>query len=53
MAYVQMRLILARILWNFDLELVDKNEKWEDQRVYIFWEKSALRLKLTPVVREK
>ncbi|KFX86931.1 hypothetical protein O988_09454, partial [Pseudogymnoascus sp. VKM F-3808] len=28
LAYAEMRLILARLLWNFDLKLVDDSKDW-------------------------
>jgi hypothetical protein len=33
-----MRLILARMLWNFDMELQSSSLDWNDQKVcWIFW----------------
>lgn len=46
-----MRLILASILWNFDMELVSGQENWIDQKIYLVWEKHPLMVKLTPVKR--
>lgn len=37
-----MRLILARIVYNFDFELVDKKTDWMDQKVYLLWIKPEL-----------
>lgn len=51
LAYAEMRLILARIIWNFDLKLADDSQKWTDQNIYTFWEKKPLNVVLTPVVR--
>jgi len=51
LAYAEMRLILARIIWNFDLKLADDNHNWTDQHIYTFWEKGPLNVVLTPVVR--
>ncbi|KAF9637455.1 putative cytochrome p450 protein [Lasiodiplodia theobromae] len=51
LAYVEMRLILASILWNFDMELVSGQENWIDQKIYLVWEKHPLMVKLTPVKR--
>ena len=47
LAYNEMRLILARVLWNFDLELCDKSKYWNEQRTYVLWEKPALWCKLS------
>ncbi|KAM7187771.1 hypothetical protein V8F20_010828 [Naviculisporaceae sp. PSN 640] len=54
LAYVEMRVIVARLLWNFDLEFADpvKAEKWLDQRVFNLWLKPDLDYKLTFVRRD-
>lgn len=44
-----MRLLLATVLLAFDLELCVESESWSHQRVYFFWEKLPLWVKLTPV----
>lgn len=44
-----MRLILARILFNFDLELVNPADKWNDQKVFSLWDKKPLMVYLKPV----
>lgn len=45
-----MRLILARILWNFDLAIEDDSREWlKDQPVYVLWDKPALNVTLTLV----
>lgn len=51
LAYAEMRLIMARLLWNFDLELMPESEEWNKQRIYVLWEKGAVNVRLTPVVR--
>lgn len=44
----EMRLILARTLWNFDLELCDESLNWQDgQRIFTVWEKKPLLVKVT------
>lgn len=47
-----MRLILAKMVWNFDLKLAPQSHDWMDQRVFTLWEKEALKVQLVPVVRE-
>lgn len=37
-----MRLILAIVLWKFDIELADKNSNWIDQKSFGIWEKPPL-----------
>lgn len=39
MAYHEIRLILSKILWNFDLELCEESAKWAEQKIYIMWDK--------------
>jgi averantin hydroxylase len=52
LAYAEMRLILAKVLFNFDLELDEgKTGQWLDQKVYILWEKNPLWVRLKPVER--
>jgi hypothetical protein len=46
-----MRLILARMLWNFDIEIQPDSADWmAQQQIYTFWEKGALNVKLAPWV---
>jgi hypothetical protein len=47
-----MRLILARLIWNFDLVLDEKSRRWvEELKMFLLWEKQPLFVKLTPVIR--
>ncbi|KAF2653597.1 cytochrome P450 [Lophiostoma macrostomum CBS 122681] len=48
LAYGEMRYILARLLFAFDISLADPNDKWDwgEQETHIFWEKRPLRVKL-------
>ncbi|KAB8337298.1 hypothetical protein FH972_021599 [Carpinus fangiana] len=48
LAWVEMRMILARVLFNFDLELLDSSFNPEKQQVFVFWKKPALNVRLTP-----
>ncbi|KAK3693167.1 cytochrome P450 [Podospora appendiculata] len=51
LAYVEMRLILARLVWNFDLSLADE-DNWKnwitDSRCFNLWLKEPLPVQLTP-----
>lgn len=49
MAYHEMRLILTKVLYNFDLELCPESENWTDQKVFTLWEKHPLIIKLRDV----
>jgi ABC-type cobalamin transport system permease subunit len=47
-----MRLIIAKVLFNFDLELVDKTQDWlKGQKVFALWQKPSLMVELRPVKR--
>jgi hypothetical protein len=44
-----MRLILARIIWNFDMKMAPESEGWiDDQKVLFFWDKPPLNVHLIP-----
>ncbi|KAL4930696.1 cytochrome P450 [Aspergillus undulatus] len=47
LAYAEMRVILARVLWNFDLSLCEESSNWNEQRSYTLWEKGALMCRLS------
>ena len=47
-----MRMILARVIFNFDMRLADDSRGWlERQKIYNLWQKGPLNIYLTPVVR--
>lgn len=48
MAYVEMRMIMVKMLWNFDYELCDESDNWLDQKVYLVWKKEPLMVQLRP-----
>lgn len=52
LAYVEMRLILARVLWNFDIRLAEDCKDWiAKQKIFLIWEKAfPLNVHLTPRV---
>ncbi|KAF4534596.1 Cytochrome p450 protein [Lasiodiplodia theobromae] len=53
LAYHEMRLILAKTLWNFDLELCPESRgTWTEQKMWWgLWEKNPLMVRATPVKR--
>ena len=51
LAYVEMKLIIALLVWHFDLENATEGD-WLDQKVYMVWEKRPLWVKLHPAKRE-
>jgi hypothetical protein len=44
-----MRLILAKVLFSFDVEVTADSEGWADQETYILWQKKPLICKLRAV----
>lgn len=49
LAYAEMRLILARMIWNFNLELDPRSEGWMEKNIlYFLWEKPMLLIRLVP-----
>ncbi|KAL8694627.1 MAG: hypothetical protein Q9218_000722 [Villophora microphyllina] len=46
LAYAEMRSILARVLWHFDLELCEESRDWAKQKVFALWDKPALNVRL-------
>lgn len=44
-----MKLILARIIYNFDIQLADEENDWMKQDTYILWDKGPLPVYLTPI----
>ncbi|MCJ1249217.1 hypothetical protein MMC30_006440 [Trapelia coarctata] len=49
LAYAEMRLLLANLVWHFDLELMKESEDWLDRNtIYTLWMRPELMVKLTP-----
>ncbi|KAF6837161.1 cytochrome P450 [Colletotrichum plurivorum] len=48
MAYVEMRMIMTKMLWNFDLKLCDEDENWLDQPVFLVFKKRPLLVHVRP-----
>ncbi|OTB04832.1 hypothetical protein M426DRAFT_11196 [Hypoxylon sp. CI-4A] len=52
MGRMETRVILAKLIYNFDIELMPECSRWlENQKNYIAWHKPPLMVKLTPVNR--
>ncbi|KAK3941803.1 isotrichodermin C-15 hydroxylase [Diplogelasinospora grovesii] len=50
LAYAEMRLILARIMYDFDMRLADDSKQWiERQKAYSLWDRIPLHVYLAPV----
>ncbi|OHW99278.1 cytochrome p450 [Colletotrichum incanum] len=49
LAYAEMRIIMTKLLWRVDFELVNSSESWiEKQLSFLMWEKGPLYVKLRP-----
>lgn len=49
LAHVELRLIMARMLWNFDISLDERCANWVGDLVeYFGWDKTPLWVRLTP-----
>lgn len=47
LAYAEIRSILTRVIWNFDMELNTHSMNWGDQKTYTLWHKPPLNIKLS------
>ncbi|KAJ6006631.1 hypothetical protein N7451_004575 [Penicillium sp. IBT 35674x] len=48
LAYCEIRLILCKLLYHFDLTLCPESANWIDQKVYFLWDKPRLMVTLQP-----
>ncbi|EQB58913.1 cytochrome P450 [Colletotrichum gloeosporioides Cg-14] len=49
MAMHEMRLILATLLFSYDLELCEESKDWTNQKAFALWIKKPLMVRATPV----
>lgn len=47
LAYAEIRLILCKLLFHFDVALCPESARWADQEVYFLWDKPALMVQLS------
>lgn len=45
-AWAEMRLIMAKLLWTFDLSVGPETVKWEDLRTFLLVEKKPIEVKI-------
>lgn len=50
LAYAEVRTILARMIWNFEMELCEESRGWAEQKIYFLWDKPSLKVVLKPRV---
>jgi cytochrome P450 len=49
LAYAEMPLILARLVWNFDFQLAEDSRDWDKKsKVYMLFEKGPVYVHLKP-----
>ena len=46
LAYFEMRSILSRVLWNFDMQIDEVSQGWMEQKEYSLWDKPPLWVRL-------
>lgn len=47
LALAEIRMVIARMVWNFDMELPEESAGWlEKQKMYTTWQKNEMKLKL-------
>jgi cytochrome P450 len=51
LAWLELRLLVAKTLWHYDIELCPESENWTDQKSYLAWEKGPLMVTATPAKR--
>ncbi len=55
MGYFEIRLILTKVLWHFDLQLLPEEggemDSWDDMENYQTWVKRPLKVRAVPVNR--
>ena len=47
LAYAESRLLLTKVLYNFDMELVPGQDDWLKQKIYLVWQKGPLYVKFS------
>ncbi|GJC84301.1 cytochrome P450 monooxygenase aclL [Colletotrichum liriopes] len=52
LAYAEMKLIIARLVWQFDIANATLGDWMGEQKVYMVWEKAPLWVKLHPAQRD-
>ncbi|PNS21136.1 Isotrichodermin C-15 hydroxylase [Sphaceloma murrayae] len=48
LAYAEMRVIIAKLFYNFDMELDASSKNWIDQEIYTMWVKPPLNVNMKP-----
>jgi cytochrome P450 len=49
LAYLEMRVILAKMVWQYDFELLSQELDWErDNMMYVLWKKPVMNITFHP-----
>ncbi|KAJ6008198.1 Cytochrome monooxygenase lcsI, partial [Penicillium herquei] len=51
LAYAEMRVIMAKMIWTFDMRLDVSAKGWNNQRTFLVWERKPLMVHLSKVLR--
>jgi cytochrome P450 len=51
MAYHEIRIIMSKVLWHFDIQLCPESEGWDQQQIFINWMKGPLYVQLKKIDR--
>ncbi|KAL6164014.1 hypothetical protein ACJQWK_09689 [Exserohilum turcicum] len=50
-ALIEMRLVLALVVFEFDIEVLPESRNWIRQKLFTTWERPSLMVRMTPVAR--
>jgi cytochrome P450 len=54
LAYLEMRLILAKVVYNFELELDEaRTGDWAHQKAFLLWDKRPLWVRIKPAAKAR
>lgn len=48
---METKVCIARLVLNFDMELMEDSQDWNKQKVFLLYEKRPLNVKLTEVAK--
>ncbi|KAL6152337.1 hypothetical protein ACJQWK_04477 [Exserohilum turcicum] len=51
LALIEMRLVLALVVFEFDIEVLPESRNWIRQKLFTTWERPSLMVRMTPVAR--
>ena len=51
LAWMEIRCVLCKLLWNFNLRMESPDYEWNEQGTYVMWDKKQMLISLTPVKR--